>query len=273
MLRTLKSFGQYDLVAADGAIGSVDDFYFDDEQWTVRYVVVDTGKWLPGRKVLISPVAIHHVDWAAQHVALSLTREQVKNSPTIDTHKPVSRQQEAAYLAYYGYQPYWGGPALWGSAMYASPITPTEAVEIDKHLEAERDRAIAQGDEHLRSTSEVTGYHLEAIDGQLGHIDDFLVEDDSWAIRYLVIDTSNWWGGKHILVAPEWVTDLRWDDRHIAVELNRQSVKRAPEYDRTAHIDRQWEADYYAHYGRPGYWMTPEGARVIRASRKGPAAP
>ena len=255
MLRSVKNLENYQIVATDGAIGRVDQFFFDDERWTVRYLVVDTGKWLPGWRMLISPMSIRDVDWIAGTVSLSITRDMVKSSPNIDTHKPVSRQHEANYLRYYGYPYYWGGAGLWGPGPYPSGPAATNAAEAQARVEAEQDEARARGDSHLRSTKEVIGYHLQATDGELGHVDDFLVDDRSWAIRYIVVDTSNWWFGKKVLVAPEWIREVSWDHRKVYVDLTGQSVKGAPEYDSAAHIDRQWETDYYAHYRRRPYWM------------------
>jgi hypothetical protein len=189
--RTCGGSSRYYVAAIEGTFGSVHDFYFDDDVWVVRYLIVDTGKWLPGRLVLISPISIGRPDWVSRQLHVGLTREQIKNSPPIETHKPASRTEEARHLRYYGYAPYWGSAGMWGATAYpgalatAAPPTPT-ATEADD-------------EEYLRSCGEVAGYHLHAKDGELGHVDDFLFDDLSWAIRYLVIDTSNWWIGKRVL--------------------------------------------------------------------------
>jgi hypothetical protein len=257
MLRSVKDLQSFRIIAADGAIGTVDQFFFDDERWTIRYVVVDTGKWLPGRRVLISPFSVRDVEWIAGTVSLSITRGMVKSSPDIDTHKPISRQREAEYLRHYGYPYYWAGAGLWGAASYPADLTAANAAEAQSRVEAEQAAARARGDSHLRSSKEVIGYHLEATDGELGHIEDFLIEDQSWAIRYIAVDTSNWWFGRKVLVAPGWIREVSWAHRRVYVDLTRQSVKGAPTYDTAGHIDRQWEADYHAHYRRPPYWSDP----------------
>lgn len=264
MLRNLKNLQKYDIVATDGPIGRIDRFYFDDEKWTIRYLVVDTAAWLPGRRVLISPFSVRSIDWSAGTVSLSITRGMVQSSPDIDTHKPVSRQQEIAYLGYYGYPYYWGGAGLWGPGPYPAGVPTVDAAAARAHVDAELEDARAKGDSHLRSSKEVIGYHLHATDGELGHVEDFLVEDDSWAIRYVVVDTSNWWFGKKVLVSPEWIRDVSWNDKKVYVDLTRQSVKSAPEYDSAAHLDRQWEADYYAHYRRRPYWTMGDAASIER---------
>ena len=104
--------------ATDGELGTVDQFYFDDETWAIRYLTVETGGWLGGRQVLISPFSILHTDWPAKRLDVALTKKQVENSPDINTHQPVSRQHEAEYNRYYGYPYYWGGPYMWGPAFY-----------------------------------------------------------------------------------------------------------------------------------------------------------
>jgi hypothetical protein len=240
--------------ATDGPVGSVDQFFFDDEHWAVRYLVVDTGKWLPGRRVLISPYLIHGVDWNARAVLLSIRKAAVRNSPDIDTDRPVSRQKEAEYLRYYGFPYYWGGAALWGPVPYPGGF----AVASDAWARARvRDAAaepLEPGDSHLRSTREVIGYHLHASDGEIGHVEDFLVEEGSWAIRYIVIDTSNWWFGKKVVISPGWIRDVSWRESKVYVDVERQAVKEAPEYDAAAVVTREWEHDYFAHFGREPYW-------------------
>jgi hypothetical protein len=254
MLRSLKNLQKYDIVASDGQIGTVDEFFFDDERWVVRYLVVDTGKWLPGRRVLLSPISIRGVDRIAGHVLLSITRDMVKGSPDLANRKPVSRLHEAEYLRYYGYPIYWGAAGLWGPGPYAAGLAAVDTAETRAHAQAALEEARARGDAHLRSSKEVIGYHLHATDGELGHLADFLVEDDSWATRYAVVNTSNWWLGKSVLVSPDWIREVSWDEEKVYVEVTRQSVKEAPEYDSATHLDRQWEADYHAHYRRRPYW-------------------
>lgn len=203
MLRNVKELRGFAIHATDGMIGEVDDLYFDDEDWAIRYLVVDTGHWLSGRKVLISPLAIGHVDWMAQQLAVSLTKTQVERSPDIDTRKPVSRQHEAVYFGYYGYPNYWGGSGVWGMGGYPGSLTIERRFEDER--KARRAAAAKAGDDcHLRSGKAVTGYHVHATDGDIGHVADLLVDDHTWAIRYMIVDTSNWWGGHHVLVAPPW---------------------------------------------------------------------
>lgn len=263
MIRSVKQLRQFAIAATDGTIGSVDDVYFDSERWAVRYLVVDTGGWLSGRRVLISPISVTRTDWSEQHVELSISRAQVEGSPDIDTHKPVSRQHEVEYLNYYGYPHYWAHADLWGATGRPMLPPPSEVAAQQAAVRRERRHAAAKGDSHLRSAKEVTGYVIRATDGDIGHVDDVLIDDVTWAVRYLVVDTSNWWFGKHVLLAPAWATDVSWAHRTVDVRVTRQALKNAPPYDRAEHIDRQWEADYYGRLDQPGYWLDAGEARAI----------
>jgi hypothetical protein len=266
MLRKVKDLRGYAIRATDGVIGKVDDLYFDDEDWGIRYLVVDTGNWLSGRKVLISPIALAHAGWIGTQLPVALTRAQVQGSPNIDTRKPVSRQHEAQYFGYYGYPYYWGGAGLWGMGAYPGSLTTQGRIEED--LKAHETHATPTPDDcHLRSSNAVIGYHMTATDGDIGHLEDLLVDDHSWAIRYLVVNTSNWWGGHRVLVAPEWIGDVSWPEAKVSVDLTRQAVKDAPPYDSAAELDRQREEAVYEHYGRPGYWT------VTASQRRPPKRP
>jgi sporulation protein YlmC with PRC-barrel domain len=265
MLRNVTHLRGYAIRATDGVIGKVDDLYFDDDDWAIRYLVVDTGSWLSGRKVLISPIAIGHPDWMSQQLPVSLTKAQIEHSPDIDTRKPVSRQHEAAYFAYYSYPYYWGGAGLWGMGAYPGSLTTENRIEAE--METRRTQGTQTPDDcHLRSSQEVIGHHIHAKDGDIGHVADLLVDDHTWAIRYLIVDTSNWWSGHHVLVSPQWIEDVSWSDANVSVGLTREAVKNAPRYDPAAQLDRQQEQGIYEHYRRPGYWTT-------KAIRDGAAPP
>jgi len=254
--------------ATDGIIGQVKDLYFDDKAWVIRYLVVDAGTWLSSRKVLISPIAVGRPDWTEKVLPVSITKEQVKNSPSIDTDKPVSRQHEIRYLGYYGYPFYWDGPGLWGGASYPGmlmtgysgfgsmqPAVRPEAEEAYARAEEARHQ---DDDLHLRSCKAVTGYHIEATDGDIGHVQGLLVDEETWAIRYMIVDTSNWWLGHQVLIAPQWIAALSWSDATVSVNVTRQAVKDAPVYDPAAQLDRHQEIGIHKHYVRPGYWVGEE---------------
>ena len=263
MLRSTKELQSYAIGATDGPIGQVEDFYFDDDAWVLRYFVVDTGTWLSSRKVLISPMSIRQPDWAHRLLPVSISKDQVKNSPDIDTDKPVSRQHEADYLGYYGYPAYWGGVGLWGEGLYPMAMFPADAAHVMNDPEMERQRAEEaraererhrNDDPHLRSCNAVVGYYIHATDGEVGHVEGFIVDEQTWAVRYLVVNTSNWWLGHQVLIAPQWITGVHWTDHSVTVDLTRDAVKGAPSYDSSAQLNREWEAGLYAHLERPGYW-------------------
>jgi len=234
--------------ATDGDIGKLDDFYFDDEFWTIRYLVAETGNWLLNRKVLVSPFAIGKADLARERLNVMLTKKQVEESPSIDTDKPVSRQHEAYYHDYYGYPYYWNGPYLWGPTFY-----PQIQGAVQKRIEERRAKREKAGDLHLRSVNKVTGYHIEATDGAIGHVEDFIIDVETWEIRYLVVDTQNWWPGRKVLVAPRWIDHVRWNDSKVYVNLSRKAIKNAPEYHPDT-LNREYEEALYDHYKRPKYW-------------------
>jgi hypothetical protein len=249
---TNKRLKDYVIRATDGELGSVVELYFDDETWAIRYLVVDTGGWLSGRRVLISPFSIIRTDWDAVRLDVALTKQQVENSPNIDTHQPVSRQHEAAYLGYYGYPYYWDGPNLWGPAFYPAALAVPATASTEAMAEGIRKES---KDSHLRSTEAVTGYHIEAADGEIGHVDGFVVDDEAWAIRYIEVATRNWLPGKKVLVSPSWIERVSWVDSKVSVGLSREAIKDAPEYIESRPITREYENRLYFHYGRPPYWL------------------
>jgi uncharacterized protein YrrD len=249
MLRSLKDLEQYKVGATDGDLGSVRDFLFDDERWTVRHIVVATGGFFDRRDVLLSPIALVGVDHSPKLVHVALTREQVKNSPSIDLDRPVSRQHERDYNDYYGYPYYWGYGGLWGMGYYPGGLAMLGGAPYPYPRLGARPGE-PDDDVHLRSAKEVTGYHLEGTDGSIGHVQDFIVDDESWTIRYMVVDTSNWWLGKSVLIAPEWTTRIGWIDKRVYVEMARAVVKASPEWQPGESISRAFEDRLSRHYGR-----------------------
>jgi uncharacterized protein YrrD len=254
MLRNVTELKGYSIRATDGLIGKVADVYFDDNKWTVRYLVADTGGWLSDRKVLITPISIGKADWLNQMLPVSLTKKQVEHSPSIDTHRPVSRQHEVEYMGYYGYPFYWSGDSLWGVGAYPGHLTLPDAIEANLKKHSAANAGGHRLDHHLRSSSEVIGYHVQATDGEIGHVSDLLVDERTWAIRYLVVNTSNWWVGHHVLVAPKWITDVSWEDSRVHVNVTQKAIQSAPVYDAAAALDRQREEALHKHYGQPAYW-------------------
>lgn len=236
------------IVATDGDLGHVADLYFDDHDWVVRYFVVDTGGWLGGRLVLIAPEAIVSGGMTDDAVAVSLTKQRVEHSPGIDSAKPVSRQEEIPYREYFGWPPY--GGSLWGVAgIGLNPPLPA----ITEQAMADHDRAVREGDPHLRSVSVVDQYRIEASDGEIGHVEDFIVDTDTWSIRYAVVDTRNWLPGKKVLVSPDLIHSVEWATSIVRVDLTRERIKDAPEYDHAQPIAPEYERALREYYAAPAH--------------------
>jgi hypothetical protein len=252
MLNQVKTLKGFKLESLDGEIGKVKEFYFDDRLWTIRYLVADTGGWLTGRQVLISPYALVAVVKEDQHIAIDLTKKQIEGSPSLDSDKPVSRQFEEAYYGYYGWPMYWGGPYMWG---YYPKI-------VRGHEKGIASNPVGKAwDPHLRSTHAVSGYHIQAVDGEVGHVDDFIIDDETWAIRYLVIDTQNWLAGKMVLVSPQWIERVSWHESKVFVNLTRETIKQSPEYTERSLPTREYEDGLHRHYDRKGYWIDDPNAK------------
>ncbi len=249
MLHKAKTLKGYTLNSLDGEIGKVKEFYFDDQHWTTRYLVVDTGNWLTDRQVLISPYALtglNKEEQHKQHITVALTKKQIEDSPSLNSDKPVSRQFEQEYYGYYGWPMYWGGAYMWG----AYPYIVRDNIQWKESTKSEK-----AWDSHLRSSYEVTGYDIQASDGEIGHIDDFVIDDETWAIRYLIIDTLNLWPGKKVLLSPRWIDRVSWSESKVFVNLSRETIKQSPEYTDESMLNRDYETGLHRHYNREGYWV------------------
>ena len=246
MLSKAKTLNGYKLDSLDGEIGEVKEFYFDDRHWTVRYLVAETGNWLETRKVLISPYALNRVIKSGKDISVDLTKKQIENSPSLESHKPVSQQFEEEYYGYYGWPTYWSGSSVWGNSTY---------LERDHNKWREFPKSAKSWDRHLRSTHEMTGYHLQALDGEIGHIEDFVIDDETWTIRYLIVGTKNWLPGKKVLVSPLWIERVSWSESKVFINLSRETIKQSPEYTEESLLTRDYEIGLHRHYNRKGYWI------------------
>ncbi len=233
MLRSADHLREFHLHARDGNIGYIDDLLFHDDQWKVRYVVVDTSQWLPGRKVLLIPEVLGSPNDKDKLVSTEFTREQVGGSPDIDTDQPVSRQMEIDLFEYYGWSAYWGG----GHGGFTTPVM----ADVDPEKQ-ELSGATPPGDPHLRSVRAVERYSIEAEDGPIGHVEDFVVDDVDWTVRYLVADTRKWLPGRHVIIAIESIERIHWKGRLVAVRLSKEQVKNSPAYHPGEPMDPQHAA-------------------------------
>ena len=231
MLRSIKQFYGLKLGASDGEIGQVQDFYFDDQNWVVRYVVAETGSWLLGRQVLLSPHAFGTLQQAGKVLRVGLTRKQIEDSPSIALHKPVSRQYEEDYYRYYGWPYYWQGDGLWG--LSGTPLLEMPPEILPAGSSPAGEPVPAPADRHLRSTLAVNGYHIQASDGPIGHICDFVMDDQSWAIRELVIKTGHRFSGKEVEVGMDQVSGIIYDQSAVSVNLTTEAVQQSPAHQLT----------------------------------------
>jgi len=229
MLRSIKQLYGDRLGALDGEIGHVKDFYFDDQSWGVRYLVADTGNWLPGRQVLISPHTLGNAYLGGKFLAVNLTRQQIEDSPPIESHKPVSRQYEEEYYRYYDWPNYWQGDGLWG--MSGLPVLGPTAKPLPDRSAPVIGPQPRSGDAHLRSTQAVNGYHLHASDGIAGFICDFMMDDASWAIGQLIIKTGHRFTGKEIQIPADKVARISYEDSTAYVDLTRADLEQNLAYD------------------------------------------
>jgi uncharacterized protein YrrD len=240
MLQSTNDLHGFTIHAKDGDIGTIEDLYFDDGHWKVRYLVVDTGTWLTARRVLISPASAKGVDWFGQRLPADLTCDQVRNSPDIATDKPVSRQHEEELSAYYGWPSYWTGDAFAFDPMTVPvPLPPIEA-------------SVRKGDPNLRSAREVKGYHIEALDGPIGHVSDFIFDDETWEIRFMIVDAGSWLHERLVLLKPDWVEGISWDERHVAVKLTRETVRTSPIFVPVFPISSGYIQQLMEHYRQTG---------------------
>ncbi|MCF8084275.1 MAG: PRC-barrel domain containing protein [Deltaproteobacteria bacterium] len=249
MLWSTRNLMEVNIQAEDDEVGPCKDFLIDDTDWCVRYMVADTHKWLPGRRVLISPIALGTPDWELKHIPVKMTRAEIEASPPLEANAPVSRRYERQYFNYFGWPPYWVGPAAWGAVPY-----PYLAFDMQQTVQPQDKEDPEKC--HLRSVKELTGYSIQAEDEDVGDLHECVVDVPSWSIRYLVVDISKWYQpkGRKILIIPDCIKDIDWADRQIHINVAREDIKNCPEYDAEAPLDRDFEIVLHDYYGWPRYW-------------------
>lgn len=298
MLRSLKQLFDYKVVSHGEKLGTVRDVHFDDREWTVRYFEIDTGGWLSGRRILVSPHALGQPDWTEKILPVTISRDQIEASPVISDVDRIDRDREIQLYTYYGWQPYWAGGimaqpgkaaisdalgsgrettlpmtegSLKGGAMAEGHVRDNSLSELDdanrpvsgpsRKYSPSRQESQPEVEPNvlahanIRSCQHVLGFHLQATDGEIGHVEDFIVDDENWVLRYAVIDTRNWLPGKKVLLATWWINRVNWDDEKVDIDLTRETIKNSPEYDPSAPINRQYEEVFFDYYGRPKYWQ------------------
>ncbi len=244
-----KTLSDFKLDCQDGELGKVEDFYYDDQFWTIRYMVADTGGWLTGREVLLSPYAVKSIDIDGKLVYVDLTKQQIKDSPELEAGDPLSRQFEEDYYGDYAWPFYWGGPFLWG---------PYPFLQTDHDQWSAPTSEVKDWDSHLRRITELRGDVFQATDGEIGHVDDLIIDDTTWEIRYFVISTHNWLPGKKVLIFPKWIDRVSWEEGKVFVNLTQEAIKESPEYTTESLLRREYEESLYNHYKLPPYWEKAE---------------
>lgn len=246
----------YAIEANDGRIGTVRTFLFDDTTWKIRWLVIDTGHWLTDRQVLVHPSAIGSADHKLHHLPVNLTKAQIEASPDIRQDEPVTMQMESHLYSYYGWDPYWGpdyyGAGLAGVGMAGGFGAPYPRGQ--RALESDRiQRGSDDGDPHLRSMLAVQDYQIHATDGTIGHVENLLLDDATWTIHYLIVDTRDWWFGVHVLIAPYAVSSIDWSEKQIRLNVSREQVKTSPPWDPASLVESMDERGLHEHYGWPGF--------------------
>jgi hypothetical protein len=246
-LRRTRDLKDYTIAAVDADIGKMDGFCFDDS-WTIRYIVVKTRSILSARKVLISPVALRKPAWRPLHLWVNLSWEQVENSPKVDLNHPVLRQHEIEHHDHYGWPYYWEPPE--SQPRRTGPKARSNALRARRQ---EKQKPSPE-ESRLRGTGDLIGCHIMATDGPIGHVEDCLFDDQSWEIRYVIVDTRDWWAGKKILLRPQWIKRIYWKSRKIYVAMARETIRGSPEWDPSRPVNRKYELHLHKYYGRAPYW-------------------
>ncbi|MHB9154708.1 MAG: PRC-barrel domain-containing protein [Endomicrobiales bacterium] len=245
MLRKARDLREYVLHTREGPVGKTEEFYFDEETWTVRYLAVGAADWLPGHRVLISPVMVGKISDDARTAAVDATLARIRNSPGISMGMPVTREFEAEYYRYYGWPAYWRGNDRWGCRPFPMDSVPPEM------LEGKASPARSGGNDRcLRNTRQLEGCNVQSIDGEIGRVDDFIINDETWAIRYLVAHTGSWWPGREALVSPHWIVHIDWSAGMITLDVPKETIKQAPAYNSSSVISREYELRLFRHYDR-----------------------
>lgn len=252
MLQSTKDLQGYAIHATDGDLGKIRTLYFDDEAWCIHYLVVDTGSWFSGKYVLLPAAVLGQPDRENQRLAVTLTQEEVRQSPEVPKHTSTSVHDEAAMRTHGGRNVYWSTDPFVLQSVAARPAS--TPILASPPAAPPRPATMQGRGAPLRSTREVLGYYIQARDGQIGHVEDFLIAPDTWHIRYMVVDTRNWLPGRKVLVSPEWIQQVSWDDMQVVVDLPRDRIKNSPVYDPSTPVERAYETQLFDFYGQRRYW-------------------
>jgi sporulation protein YlmC with PRC-barrel domain len=257
MLRNVTKLADFAIQATDGNIGKVKRFFFDDEDWAIRYLIVETGNWIVRRnEVLISPIFIRELDWDNSEIHVNLTRDQVKHSPPMDSQQPISRKQEQEFFSYYRTPAYWSGYGLWGTGMH-----PEDMLSLAREPKAatwetspEATPSEEKAEVRLHSSRELLKHKVFAYRGEVGKIVDIIFDDRSWAIRYLVVEPKKLLAGRKVLLSPWWTREISWKQKLVFVDMENATIEDAPTYDPNQPVTPEYEEQLVKHYGRSAVW-------------------
>jgi hypothetical protein len=248
MLRLIGDLSNASFICLGDRVGTLVTSLFDDEKWALRYFVIHCGPWNDGKKILVSPSAVDRVMWKENWISVDLTLEELREAPEFSSVHLISREQEMVFHNIYRWPPYWAGPGLWGFGTFPRVYANALASSPEEVAKGETPIGKTSSETHLRTVDELVGYRLHAIDGFFGHVRDFVVDDEDWALRYLVVQTEDRWGGRPVLVAPQWCESIDWAEEEMRVNLHRRSIQESPELD-LEKLNRNYEQKLYEYYG------------------------
>jgi uncharacterized protein YrrD len=259
MLRSLKEITGYTLQETDDVIGTCKDFLFDDGLWVIRYMVADTGNWLKHHNVLITPASMGEPNWQTERLQVNLSREQIEACPPLDSHAPISREYEISYHEHFEIPFYWMGAdfreGMPGIDGIIKTVDDLPDIEDDIVEETDDKQTTEDPDKgQLRSAVEVMEYSVSAKGADTGRVDDIIIDDSNWVIRYLAIETGNIMPDRKVLINTEWIDSVSWENQCISLDLTPDAIQECPPYDPDEAVNRAYEVRLYDYHGRPRYW-------------------
>lgn len=261
MLLLQSDLRNFTLRARDGDIGRCRDFLFDDAKWVLRYMEASTGKWLWGRRVLISPISMEEPDTENEKIPVKLDKKEIEEAPGVEEDEPISDQFEREYYGYFGYPYYWVGGDVWGLHGYPADLL-QDAANRQSTLKPENEAKVKES--HLRSMREVDGYTIHAVDEEIGHVADFVLDSSNWALRYLVVDIRRWLPGPKVLVSPQWIDHVSWHQKQVFVNVDKQAIATAPKFEMP--ITEDDELAVFTHFSRRPYWESRDRDKAANRS-------
>jgi hypothetical protein len=187
------------VVGSEGAAGCVLDVLFDDRSWHVKYLVVRLGGRLSAWHVLLKPDLVTHAAWTERELHVPLSGREFRQLPGVQSDPPVAYRQE----------------------LQAARFSAWEAGRIED--------VVLDGDPHLRNMRAVTGHRVEASDGPVGRIAEFIIDDEYWTVRYVVVNTGRLLPSLRVLIAPTWVETISWEDRVVRLSATREELESSHE--------------------------------------------